>query len=371
MMKVTGWGKIAVLNHTGNKSNAIRRCGASGRRSDSSREITGGGERKAVSISMVIFTCIAALLMLGLPVFPGSCGGPLLAAAASLGEVAIYYPKLQGMMSLKEQESCANYIFNHLGLTSKTIFSGYNQGTVDSLDAWIEERLKNGKLDVLIIIDLCPALIYGGEVDGSLAEKWMENGNMLIWTGSEPFGSSVKTDGKKLDYSTEAKGASQVLDVSSPGLCRGGGLQEPTTAVRDYEDPDGDYDISSFTEYIAQYALRYDHLLIDALSSDWHHMSFWRVDEIFAEDSENYQSDNIILVNTAGGQYGQFYCLPGFNQARMEVITQVLNNWLTLPCRTLVVPTSQYKTIQAAIDAAQARDTVLVRAGTYREQLVL
>ncbi|MEW5802833.1 MAG: right-handed parallel beta-helix repeat-containing protein [bacterium] len=313
--------------------------------------------------------CIAGSVFLSIIGFHGLNRA---AADTPLGEVAIYWPQVQGLMSLKEQDACANYLSRHLGPTiQKTLFSGSNQETVNTLNSWMQARLEDGNLDVLLIIDLCPSRVYQGEIDGSVAEQWMESGNMLIWTGSEPFGGSVGTDGKVQDYRAQANGANNVLDVSLSGLCRGGGLQEPTTAVRDYGDPDGDYDISSFVEYTASYALCYDQLLINALSSDWHHMSFWRVEEIFAENSENYQSDNIILMNTAGGRYGQFYCVPGFNRARMEVITQVINNWLALPCQTLVVPSSKYATIQSAIDAARPRDTVLVKAGTYYEQLVM
>ena len=289
----------------------------------------------------------------------------------AMGDIAIYWPGVQGMMTPQEQKACAEYLYANINAASKEIFSGFSQDTVNSLTDWLNTRLRDRKLDVLIIIDLCPDIVYRGETNASMAEKWMYCGNMLIWTGSEPFAGSVSPHGTKQDRSIGSMAVSNVLDVSSPGLCRGTGVQEPTTAVRDYKDPDGDYNISSFVRYEACYSLHYDQLLIDSLSSDWNHVPFWRVDEIFAEDSENYQSDDIILVNTNGGRYGQFYCVSGFNQARMEVITQVLNNWVALPCRTISVPSRQYPTIQSAINAASARDTIVVKAGTYKEQLVL
>jgi hypothetical protein len=289
----------------------------------------------------------------------------------ALADVAIYWPGVQGAMTAQDQKSCAMYMYANLNTTSKVVFGGFSQDTVNSLKGWLDTRMSDGEQDVLVIIDLCPDSVYHGETDGSMVEKWMDSGDMLIWTGSEPFACAVNINGVKQDLSAGSMGASNVLDVSSPCLCQGQGLQEPTTAVRDYDDPDGDYNISSFAKYNACHALHYDRLLIDSISSDWNHVPFWRVDEIFAEDSENYQSDNIVLLNAGGGRYGQFYCVPGFNLPRMGVITQVLNNWVALPYKSIVVPSRIYKTIQSGIDAAQPRDTVLVTAGTYNEQLVL
>jgi len=319
--------------------------------------------------SLVILSSLLALLLLAAD-----------ASWATVGDIAIYWPGVGGMLTPKEQEECANYIYTHVNLVqsaTKTLFCGFGQDTVKSFKTWLDAHLRDGQADLVIIIDICPKLLYGGEVDRSMAEQWMKSGNMLIWTGSEPFGSYIDTEGicyiEGICPSEGAgqMGASWVLDVSSAGLCRGVGRQEATTAVRDWDDPDGDYDIGSFVEYEAQHALRYDQLLIDALSSNWHQAPFWRPEEIFAEDSEQYQSDCLVLVNEKGGRYGQFYCLAGFNQARMRVISEVINHWLSLPCRTLVVPSRQYPTIQSAINAAQSRDTVVVMPGTYREQLVL
>ena len=290
-----------------------------------------------------------------------------------LNDLAIYRPGVAGWMTPAEQEECADYILNNVVATTELIFAGYQQSVQDSLASWISDHLDDGESDVLIILDVSPAALYQGELDGSLAEAWMENGNMLIWTGAEPFYSYVNGDGTQSDISAGSEGASDVLDVSTPELCRGSGLQETTSAVEDYG-------ISSFAEYEADRSLRYDQLLIDSLTSDWHNMSYWRVDEIFSEDSEFYRADNIILVNEDSGRFAQFYCKTGditgpdgvqsVNYYRQRVITQFLNHWVSLPCNTWVVP-DDYPTIQSAIDAAQPRDTVLVKAGTYHEPIAM
>ncbi|MFH1146584.1 MAG: hypothetical protein V1736_02610, partial [Pseudomonadota bacterium] len=304
----------------------------------------------------------------------------------SLRDLAIYAPATAGNLTVAEQKACGDYIYSYVsvpGGSSKTKFYGYSSTTVNSLTSWMNARMNNGKSDVLVIVDMCPSGIFGGETDDSLAERWMDAGNMIIWTASEPFGMYVNTGGNKLTAGAGAEGAGKVLDVSASGLCRGGGLQLPTTAVKDYVHPEiptfdgqynsGDYSISAFVPYEAQYALKYDSLFLDAASSDWNHMSYWRPEEVFAEDGENYQSDNIVLVNADNGRFGQFYCLAGNNDRRKKVIAQVLNNWASLPCRTLVVSKTpangEFASIQAALNFADRRDTVLVMEGTYYEQV--
>ncbi|MFH1147540.1 MAG: hypothetical protein V1736_07515, partial [Pseudomonadota bacterium] len=208
------------------------------------------------------------------------------AAWAVLNDAAIYRPNVDGAMTSAEQEACSFYINYNISPASKVEFAGCGQETIDSLVAWMNSRMQDGKSDLLLIIDMCPAAVFQGQTDGSLAEQWMESGNMLIWTGSEPFAKYVDVSGMILEDGAGAEGANKVLDISTSGLCRGGGLQEGTTAVRDYlpdygpdhpeapkpvniEYTDGDYHISEFRAYNACNALKYDQLLIDALSSDW------------------------------------------------------------------------------------------------------
>ena len=76
----------------------------------------------------------------------------------------------------------------------------------------MNQRMSDGKSDVLLIIDLAPAQIFNDN-DNSLAEAWMDNGNMLIWTGSEPFRSSVDAGGMVTDLAADGvnDGANKVL----------------------------------------------------------------------------------------------------------------------------------------------------------------
>ena len=70
---------------------------------------------------------------------------------------------------------------------------------------------------------------------------------------------------------------------------------------------------------------------------------------MFAEDSEGRSADNVVLVNSAKGQFAQFFTAAGMNDVRKSIITQVLNNWVSLPADILVVDpgvSGKYQTIQ-------------------------
>lgn len=141
-------------------------------------------------------------------------------AFATLNDVAIYRPGIQGGMTSLEQQACADYIHANINTGSKTVFAGYDQGTVASLLAWMNDRQNDGKQDVLVIIDTCPGSLFHGETDESIAEEWMENGNTLIWTGSEPFAAYVDMNGTVLNDGAGAEGASKILDASSQVFVR-------------------------------------------------------------------------------------------------------------------------------------------------------
>ena len=58
----------------------------------------------------------------------------------------------------------------------------FNDDEFDDLKAWAEANLDDGELDIIWIHGVMPSVLYplGGQPDGSLAERWLDNGNMFI-----------------------------------------------------------------------------------------------------------------------------------------------------------------------------------------------
>ncbi len=292
-------------------------------------------------------------------------------------DFAVFSPGIAFDMSVEEQNEVADYLMANVNAKSKNKYSYSEQS---SLAAWMNSNKNDGEVDVLVILDMCPYDIYHGEDDGSLAEDWMDSGDMIIWSGSQPFYMYVGASGGTSSTGAGDAGANDIFDVSGSSLCTGDCWQLKTLIADTY--------LPSFVEYRSTKALKYDDLITESTTNTWDNVPDWMPETIFAEDSEGeeYSSDSIVLKHkNGGGYYAQFYCGAELAAPPIkEVLAEFLNNWVSIPFKTIYADVNNqndpledgtidhpFDKIQEGINAASTRDTVLVRDGLYNEQIVM
>ncbi len=153
---------------------------------------------------------------------------------------------------------------------------------------WMEARVDNGVRDVVVLLDYVPAAVFAGEDEGSLAERWLEHGNGLVWSGQTAFQEILHPDGTVTQSGGLSVGADRVLDVATPAICRGSGAQIPQAGANAI--------LPSLGTWFSHAALRYDQI-----------GPAWSVGAVFAEDADR-DADALVLEHEAGGFYAQFHC---------------------------------------------------------------
>jgi hypothetical protein len=153
-----------------------------------------------------------------------------------------------------------------------------------------------------LVLDCVPAKVYAGENEGSLAERWLEQGNSILWSGYTPFYEYVSESGTTSSVGAGFYGADEIFDSGFAFIEYGAGYQhlKPAAAL-----------LPSLAPYSATRALRYNQLHDN-----------WKVDVLYAEDDDQ-DSDAIAIRHTSGGNFAQFYCTASA-VPRQQVLIQYL-----------------------------------------------
>ncbi|MFO0980231.1 MAG: PKD domain-containing protein [Planctomycetota bacterium] len=177
--------------------------------------------------------------------------------------VAVFVPLVaERFIPWDEQQSIATSIVQAVQAEGFEASVFYYDDQVE-LEQWARGFLGDPVRDAIVILDLCPAVLYAGERDRSLAERWIESGDGIIWTGAQPFAEYVFADGTTSATDAGEHGADDVLDAALPGICTGSGWQQPT--------PLGARELPSLAAFDSDYALRTSQL-----------GPGWRVDRLHA-----------------------------------------------------------------------------------------
>ena len=115
------------------------------------------------------------------------------------------------------------HLFNDVSLFDDT--------QLDDLGAWMDDRMDDGKLDIVWLNGTMPSTLYpfpNLEPDGSRAELWLDGGNMLInvadWFGYMSYEGGVRS------ADNGGTGAANILDLSSGIIVSADGTTLPVTA---------------------------------------------------------------------------------------------------------------------------------------------
>ncbi|TAH36425.1 MAG: PKD domain-containing protein [Planctomycetota bacterium] len=226
--------------------------------------------------------------------------------------VAVFAPlATERWISVAEQEVLANGLVAWLAQqgSEAALFQFQQQ---DQMARWMDGYLDDSTRDVVVLLDVCPAALYSGEDDGSLAERWIERRNGIVWTGQQPFFEYVRADGTGASNGAGSTGVDEVLDAVLPLLC-------PDLITDQAPLPLASLQLPSLAPFSSLCALR-----LDRIGSDW------QAGRLYATDGAG-SSDALALRHRSGGFYAQFYCTPAPGHPRLEVLQEFLRSYLLHP----------------------------------------
>jgi glucose/arabinose dehydrogenase len=223
--------------------------------------------------------------------------------------VAIFAPLVsQHLIRIDDQWAIATQLANdiHAAGFEAEIYGGGDQ---DALQQWMLAYRDDPVRDYLVCLDAGPSVAYSGQDDGSLTEQWLDAGNGVLWTGYNPFARYIRTDDVDDNQGAGQYAADEVLDAAIPQICSG--------SARMRFGPDAG-DLPSLTEFNATRAV-----LTANLNPSW------SIAKVYASDLKNPpMSDALVVRNTAGGEYAQFYCIKDNTAPREAVINEFFKSHL-------------------------------------------
>lgn len=191
----------------------------------------------------------------------------------------------------------------------------FPQNKQAELADWVQKHTKNKQLDILLLCGQFPSTIYkpgNAQPDGSIAELFLEDGNMILNTGDYMF---YVVDGAGTNA---AGGLQNMMDI--PGIT----MWDDNTPVNVTEA--GKKYLPSLKDFQTD---RPFHL--NELTKEW-------VTEVIFAGSET-RADPVIVKNTSyNGRLGIFYQTAGQDaDPRAQVISEFIINWLPTIVKSVTV----------------------------------
>jgi hypothetical protein len=173
---------------------------------------------------------------------------------------------------------------------------------------WLTDHTGNKQLDILIICGQFPSSIYkpgNAQTNDSIAEKFLEGGNMIANTGDWMF---YVVDGA----GTNGPGGLQnMMDI--PGIS----MSDDDTPVK--VTADGKKYLPTLQDYTTDRPFHLNELLEP-----------WEAEIIFAQNTAGTRAEPVVVKDTSnGGRIATFYQTAGQDaDPRGKLISEFITNWI-------------------------------------------
>lgn len=185
------------------------------------------------------------------------------------------------------------------------LFSAAKQA---ELADWVTKHTGNKQFDLLILCGQFPNTIYkpgNAQTNGSIAEKFLEDGNMIANTGDWMF---YVVDGAGTNA---AGGLQNMMDI--PGIS----MSDDDTPVK--VTADGKKYLPTLQDYTTDRPFHVDQLIKP-----------WEVEIIFAQNGAGNRVEPVVVKDTSNsGRIATFYQTSGQDaDPRGKLISEFIVNWL-------------------------------------------
>ena len=200
----------------------------------------------------------------------------------------------------------------------------FDDDQYDEFAAWVEERTDNGVMDILWLNGCMPSVLYpfpNLEPDGSLAEEWLDGGNMIINVG-DWFG-YVSYAGGSRQTENGPSGAANILDLSSGIIVSADNTSMTVT-------PTG----SEYLPSLNDPAITYRPIAISAVQAPWEVAAIFASPGGTDDPATEAQGDPIVIHNTETDAYVAFINQsagsgpPGWIDDRGLTCAEFIGNWV-------------------------------------------
>lgn len=243
-------------------------------------------------------------------------------AHAYASDIAFYVgePNVDGWYTAAAMLADVETIKNGVG-SMFDVVSEFGDDKLDEFADWAEARMDDGKLDIIWLNGCVPSTLYpfpNQEPDGSVIERWLDGGNMIINVGDWFGYVSYEGGGRKTENGPS--GAANILDLSTAIIYSADNTSMTTTDTgKKYLPSIGDSCISYRPISLTQ--------VVDP----------WEVAAAFATingEEDATGGDPVVIHNTETGAYVAFINQaagsgpPGWLDDRGLTCVEFIKNWV-------------------------------------------